>query len=326
MFFQIYVLPSIDKIPESHPHAERINKLVAEEKKKLEDVTEFLGPATQPTVAIHKDPAQSRETDLGARNEPPEPCISSVSGKTELGNPEERQEVPSVGGASPQIDSIIRMQTFTQCQELFCGDAESDGTKILCNPCTENLSAPQSSSIEEPLTLYRCGVCFADFFERDVLARHMDEQHAVPGVVTRTSADTTRGPTVFTDVAMLCPPANLLLRNIVLQALPLTFADQNVLLNAAPMFALQPSVLTPLSQSPATVTPKNFLSAPSTSLPVPTQGPTDTGEVFIPDPVSQGTKPKLDSMNEAMDNNKTPPDGNPVEKTKISKSNIQSEK
>lgn len=332
---------------------------MAEQKKKLEAVTEVLGKrglatrpvapedlATPPTVAIRRDPVQSkrsdkanpdtnRKMDLGVRNKPPEPFISSISSKIELGSPEEQQEVPLVGGASPQINSIIKMQTCSLCHELFCGDApskaDSDGTKTLCDLCTESLAAAESSSIEETLTLYRCGVCFMNFFERDVLARHMDEQHAVPSVVTRTSTHTTvtslsQSVTMLTDVAVLCPPVNLLLQNIVLQprptiqALPLTLTNQNILLNSAAMFALQPSVLTS-----AVITPKNFLSGPSMSLSIP-EGSTDPGKVLLPDPVSQVTKPKLDSVNKARDNNRTPLDGNPVEKTKIRKSNNQSAK
>jgi hypothetical protein len=386
VFFQIYVLPSIDEIPKSHPHAERINKLVAEEKKKLEDLTEVMGKkglttrhiAPEDLAAIHKDPVQSkcsldkdnissdranlvspdttsvmgmacsRKMDLGVCNKPPESCISSVSSKIKLGNPEQQQEVkagnfvPSVGGASPQINSIIRMQTCSQCHELFCrdtlGKVESNGMKIFCKTCTDSLSAAESSSIEETLTLYRCGTCFMGFFERDILASHMDKQHTVPRTSTdKPNADTTvtslgQGPAMSTDMGMLCPPVNLLLRNVVLQPrptiqkLPLTFTNQNILLNTAPMFTLQPSVLTPLSQSSAVITPKNFPSGPSMSLPTPAEVSTDPGKVLLPDPVPQVTKPKLDSMNEVLDNNKRPLDGNPVEKTEITKSNNQSSK
>lgn len=388
-FFQIYVLPPIDKIPESHPHAERINKLVAEEKSKLEDVTEVVGKkgpvarrvtpedlAIQPTKVSHKDPVQSkrlndkenissdtanqyispdtnsitdvacsRKMDLGAANKPPQPGKSSFSTKMQLGSLEEEQavqevkagsSVPLVGDVSPQFNSIINMQKCSQCHKPFCEDTlskvGSDSIKISCNKCTVS----ESITPEKMLTLYRCGICFMDFIERDVLTRHMNEQHKVPpelipSVVTKTSADVSntdttvtnlsQGPATSTDMGLLCPPMNLLLRNIVLQprpaiqTLPLTFTNQNILLNTAPMFTLQPSVLTTLSQSSGVITPKNLLSGPSMSLPTPAEVLINPGKVLLPDSVPEVAKPKLNSMNKAMDNSKLILEENPVEKS-----------
>jgi hypothetical protein len=186
-----------------------------------------------------------------------------------------------------------------------------------------------------------------DFFERDILARHMDEQHKVPpepvpSVVTKTSTevsntDTTvtslsQAPAMSTDMGLLCPPVNLLLRNIVLQprptvqTLPLTFTNQNILLNTAPMFTLQPSVLTTLSQASGVITPKNLLSGTSMSLPTPAEVLINPGKVLLPDPVPDVAKPKLNSVNITMDNSKMILEENRVEKTVIRKSNNQSPK
>lgn len=385
-------MPSIDKIPKAHPHAERINRLVAEEKKKLEDLTELMGKrglvrrymapedlATQRTKDIHKDPIQlecsndkesvssdktnqyvnpdtnsmkdvasSRKTDLVACHKPAEPCTSSVSTEIQFGGPKEQQKVqgvkagnfvPLVGNVSPQLNSIIKMQTCSRCHKL--SKVESNGTKIICKTCTD------SSSTEEMLTVYRCGVCFMDFSEREVLARHMDEQHmvspeSVSSIITKTSTDKSNIDTAVTslrqdpptsaDMGTLCPPVNLLLQNIVLQpppemqTLPVTFTHQNMLLNTAPMFTLQPSMLTTLSSSSAVITPNSFLSGPSMSLSTPAEVLIDPGKVLLPDPVPQVTKPKLNSMNKVMENNKMSLDGNLVEKTEIRKSNNQSPK
>jgi hypothetical protein len=135
-----------------------------------------------------------------------------------------------------------------------------------------------------------------------------------------------------TDMGLLCPPVNLLLRNIVLQprpaiqTLPLTFTNQNILLNTAPMFTLQPSVLTTLPQSSGVITPKNLLSGPSMSQPTPVEVLINPGKVLLPDPVPEVATPKLNSMNKAMDNSKMILEENPMEKTIIRKSNNQSPK
>lgn len=369
---------------------------MAEEKSKLEDVTEVIGKrglvtkritpedlAIQPTKVIQKEPVQSkrsndkenissdkanqyvrpdtdsmidvacsRKMDLGAANKPPQPGKSSFSTKMQLGSLEEQQDVrkvkagsfvPLVGGVSPQFNSIIKMQTCSQCHKPCCGDTlskvGSDSVKIICKKCTDSSSVPESSTTEKMLTLYRCGICFMDFFERDILARHMDEQHKVlpepvPSAVTKTSTNVSNTDTTVTSLSqgpamsgLLCPPVNLLLRNIVLQprpaiqTLPLTFSNQNILLNTAPMFTLQPSVLTTLSQSSGVITPKNLLSGPSMSMPTPAEVLINPGKVLLPDPV-----PKLNSVNKAMDNSKMILEESPVEKTIIRKSNNQSPK
>lgn len=302
----------------------------------------------------------SRKMDLGAANKPPQPGKSSFSTKMQLGSLGEQQEVrevkagsfvPLVGDVSPQFNSIIKMKTCSQCHKPFCEDTlskvGSDSMKIICKTCTDSSSVPESSTTEKMLTLYRCGICFMDFFERDILARHMDEQHKVPpepvpSVVTKTSTevsntDTTvtslsQAPAMSTDMGLLCPPVNLLLRNIVLQprptvqTLPLTFTNQNILLNTAPMFTLQPSVLTTLSQASGVITPKNLLSGTSMSLPTPAEVLINPGKVLLPDPVPDVAKPKLNSVNITMDNSKMILEENRVEKTVIRKSNNQSPK
>jgi hypothetical protein len=301
------------------------------------------------------DVACSGKMDLGPGKKHPQPDNSSFSTNIQIGSPGEWQKiqevkagsfVPLVGGESQQFNGIIKMQTCSQCHKPLCGDTlckvRSDSMKMVCKKCTDCSSVPEGSTTEKMLTLYRCGACFVDFFDRDVLARHMDEQHKAPpepasSLVTKTSADLSntdttianlsQGPAVSTDMGMLCPPVNLLLRNFVLQprpaiqTLPVTFTNQNILLNTAPMFTLQPSGLTTLTQSSGVITPKNFLSVPSMSLPTPAEVLTDPGRVLLPDPVPEVSKPKLNSMNKAMDNSRMP-----LEKTELGKPNNQEPK
>jgi hypothetical protein len=62
------------------------------------------------------------------------------------------------------------------------------------------------------------------------------------------------------------------------------------------------------------------------SMPTPAEVLINPGKVLLPDPVPEVAKPKLNSVNKAMDHNKMLLEENPVEKTIIRKSNNQSPK
>jgi hypothetical protein len=391
--FQIYVLPPIDKIPESHPHAEKINKLVAEEKSKLEDVSQVMSKRQLATKEIpqedlttqHKKSVQAkhltdkenissdktnqyispeadsgtdvpctRMTDHRAGNKTQHPENLSVSTTVQIGGLEGWQQisemkagsfVPLVGGVSPQFNSTLKMQTCSQCHKLLCGDAmrkvSSESMKVVCKKCTDNCTALESNTTDKVVTLYRCGMCFMDFLERDILAKHMDEKHKVPpepvsGIESKTSADfvsctdtsvtsQTQDSAMPANMGILCPPANLLL-----QPLPVTFTSQNILLNTAPLFTLQPSnepaMLTAACQTSAVAVPKNFISGSDMSLQTPAEVLADPGKVLLPVPVPKVAIPKLNSMSKATDNSKILAEESPMGKMEVRTSNNQSPK
>lgn len=291
----------------------------------------------------------SRVMDHTASSMPQHPENSSFSTTIEIGGAEVQQQiseikagsfVPLAGGLSPQFKSIMKMQTCSQCHKVLCGEmlkkVGSESSKVICKNCMDKCPAPENSPTEKVVTLYRCGVCFMDFFERDVLAGHMDEKHKVPpeptsDTVMKTSAEFVsnintiitnqiQGPAMPTDMGLLCPPSNLLVQNIVLQprpavqTMPLTFNSQNILVNAAPMFTLQPSnvpaLLTTAPQASTFVAPAELL--------------VDPGKVQLPTPVPKVAIPKLNPMNTASDNSKILSKGSEVEKTEVRISDVQS--
>lgn len=359
---------------------------MAEEKSKLEDVSEVLSkrelamkeipPESLPThkksvqtkhsagkenVSSDKanqdissgagssmDVMYSRMMDHGVSSMPQYPENSLFSTTIETGGAEVQQQiseikagsfVPLVEGLSPQFNSIMKMQTCSQCHKLLCGEmlrkVGSVSVKVICKKCMDNFPAPENSPTEKVVTLYRCGVCFMDFFERDILAGHMDEKHNMPpeptsDTVMKTSAEFVsnihtiitsqiQGPAMPSDMGILCPPTNLLLQNIVLQprpavqTLPLTFNSQNILVNASPMFTLQPSNVPALLTTPQTST---FVD--------PAEVLVDPGKVLLPTPVPKVVIPKLNSMNKASDNSKTLTKESTVEKAEVRISNMQS--
>lgn len=401
--FQIYVLPPIDKIPESHPHVEKINRLVAEEKSKLEDVSGVLNKtdlatkcvqpqdlASQhscvtdrksvqtkqliakenissykenPSADISMGMACSSMMDLGPGSKSQHPENPSLNTQIQDGGLEEQQQISEikVGGnfvplnrdVSHPFNSIMKMQTCSQCHRLLCGETlkkgSSESMKAICRKCMGSGLASESSTTEKVVTLYRCGICFMDFFENDILASHMDEKHKVPAepvldIVTKNSADISnthtavtsqsQRPSLSTNMEMLCSPENLLLQNIVLQlrpaveTLPLTFSSPNILMNPAPVFALQPSnvpgVLTTSPQTSTVVAPKDFTSTPKLLLQSPAEVLADTGRVLVLEPVPKVAIPKLSSMNKAISDSITLPEESPVQKTEVRNSDSES--
>jgi hypothetical protein len=384
--FQIYVLPPIDKFPKSHPHAEKINKIVAEEKSKLEDVSEVLSKRELAMEKIppedlpsHKMPVQtkhstgkdnfssdkanqytspgagssmdvvcSRILDHTASSKPQHPENSSFSTAIQIGGAEVQKQIPETkagsfvpltGGSSSSFNGIMEMQTCSQCHKLLCGEmlrkVSSESVKVICKKCMDNCPAPENSPNEKVVTLYRCGICFVDFFERDILVRHMDEKHELPpeptsDIVTKTSTECVsnthtiitnqiQGPAMPADMEMLCPPTNLVLQNIVLQprpavqTLPLTFNSQSILVNAAHVFTLQPSNV------PALLT-----TAPQTSTFVaPAEVLVDPGKVLLPTHGPKVAIPKLNSVSKATDNRKILPKDSTVENTEVRASSMQ---
>lgn len=292
-------------------------------------------------VGSSTDVVSSRMTDHKAVNMPQHLENYSCSTTIEIGGAEMQQQIPEiiaesfvplVGGLSSQFNSIMNMQTCSQCHKVLCGETlrkdGSDSVKIICKNCTDDCAAPENGPTDKVVTVYRCGVCFTDFFERDVLAGHMDEKHKVPpeptsDTVMKTSAGflsnmhpIITNPSVPNDMGLLCPPMNLLLQNVVLQPRPAvqTFNSQNILVNATPMLTLQPSNV------PALLT-----SAPQTSTFVaPAEVLVDPGKVLLPTPVPKVAIPKLNSMNKASDNNKILSKESAVDKTEVKISNMQS--
>jgi len=402
--FQIYVLPPIDKIPESHPHAEKISRLVAEEKSKLKDVrdvlrkTDLATRCIQPEVLASQhsgvtgrksvrtkhliakenvsaykeltpgadsimDMACSPVMDLGPGGTSQHPENLSLNTQVQDKGLEEQQQMselkaggnfaPLDGGVSRSLNSIVKIQTCSQCHRLLCRETRKEGSsedvKAICEKCTGNSMTSESSTTEKVVTLYRCGICCVDFFEKDALATHMDENHKVSAetvfdTVTKNSSHTAatsqrQGPSLSANMEMLCPPENLLLQNIVLQlrppveTLPLTFTSPNILMNPAPLFTLHPSNVPGVLTSPQTSTvaaPKNLMSAPKLLLQSSAEVLADTGRVLVLEkavqPVPKVAIPKLNSMNKATSDSSAPPDDSPVQKVEVRNSNNESPK
>ena len=405
--FQIYVLPPIDEIPESHPHAEKISRLVAEEKSKLKDVSDVFSKTDLATRCIQPEDLASQHSrftnrksvqtkhliakenistykettpgtdsimdmvcspvmDLGPGGTAQHPENLSLNTEIQDGGLEEQQQiseikaggnfVPLDGGVSCSFNSIVKIQTCTQCHRLLCGETlkkgSSENIKAVCENCMGNSMTSESSRTEKVVTLYRCGICCVDFFEKDALATHMDEKHKVSaetvfdtvtknsaGIVSNTHTAVTsqrQGPSLSTNMEMLCPPENLLLQNIVLQlrppveTLPLTFTSPNILVNPAPVFTLQPSNVPGVLTSPPTstvVAPKNLTSTPKLLLQSPAEVLADTGRVLVLEqPVPKVAIPKLNSMNKATIDSSALPEDSPVQKKEVRNSNNESPK
>lgn len=406
--FQIYVLPPIDKIPESHPHAEKISRLVAEEKSKLKDVSDVFSKTdlaarciqaedlasqhsrvtgrksfqtkhliakenvsmykeTTPGVDSIMDMACSPVMDLGPGGTVQHPENLSLNTQIQDGGLDEQQKiseikaggnfVPLDGGMSRSFNSVVKIQTCSQCHRLLCRETlkkgSSENVKATCEKCRGNSMTSESSRNEKVVTLYRCGICCVDFFEKNALATHMDEKHKVSAltvfdtaakscadIVSNTHAAVTsqrQCPSLSTNMEMLCPPENLLLQNIVLQlrppveTLPLTFTSPNILVNPAPVFTLQPSnVPAGVLTSPPTstvVAPKNLMPTPKLLLQSPAEVLADTGKVLVLEqPVPKVAIPKLNSMNKVTIDSSALPDDSPVQKTEVSNSNNESPK
>lgn len=405
--FQIYVLPPIDKIPESHPHAEKISRLVAEEKSKLKDVSDVFSKTDLTTRCIQPEDLASHHSrvtgrksvqtkhliakenvsaykeatpgadsimdmacsplmDLGPGGTGQRSENLSLNSQVQDGGLEEQQQiseikaggnfVPLDGGMSCSFNSITKIQTCSQCHRLLCRETRKKGSsenvEAICEKCTGNSMTSESSTNEKVVTLYRCGICCMDFFEKDALATHMDERHNVSAetvfnTVTKNSADIVsnmhtavasqrQGPSLSTNMEMLCPPENLLLQNIVLQlrppveTLPLTFTSPNILVNPAPVFALQPSNIPGVLTSPqasTVVAPKNLMSTPKFLLQSPAEVLADTGRVLVLEqPVPKVAIPKLNSMNKVTIDSRALPEDSPVQKTEVRNSNNESPK
>ena len=404
--FQIYVLPPIDKIPESHPHAEKISRLVAEEKSKLKDVSDMFSKTDLATRCIRPEDLASQHTtvtgrksvqtkhliakenvstykettpgadsimdmacspvlDLGPGGTAEHPENLSLNTHIQDGGLDEQQQiseikaggnfVPLDGGVSRSFNSIMKIQTCSQCHRLLCRETlkkgSSENIKAICEKCMGNSMTSDSGTTEKVVTLYRCGICYVDFFEKDALATHMDEKHKVSAetvfdTVTKNSADIVsnthtavtsqrQGPSLSTNMEMLCPPENLLLQNIVLQlrppveTLPLTFTSPNILVNPTPVFTLQPSNVPGVLTSPPTstvVAPKNLMSAPKLLLQSPAEVLTDTGVLVLEQPVPKVAIPKLNSVNKVTIDSSALPEDSPVQKTEVRNSNNESPK
>jgi len=404
--FQIYVLPPIDKIPESHPHAEKISRLVAEEKSKLKDVSDMFSKTDLATRCIRPEDLASQHTtvtgrksvqtkhliakenvstykettpgadsimdmacspvmDLGPGGTAQHPENLSLNTHIQDGGLDEQQQiseikaggnfVPLDGGVSRSFNSIMKIQTCSQCHRLLCRETlkkgSSENIKAICEKCMGNSMTSDSGTTEKVVTLYRCGICYVDFFEKDALATHMDEKHKVSAetvfdTVTKNSADIVsnthtavtsqrQGPSLSTNMEMLCPPENLLLQNIVLQlrppveTLPLTFTSPNILVNPTPVFTLQPSNVPGVLTSPPTstvVAPKNLMSAPKLLLQSPAEVLTDTGVLVLEQPVPKVAIPKLNSVNKVTIDSSALPEDSPVQKTEVRNSNNESPK
>jgi len=390
--FQIYVLPPIDKIPESHPHVEKISRLVAEEKSKLKDVHDVLSKTDLATNCIQAEDLASqqirvtgrksvqtkhliakenistyKETTPGADSVMDMACSPvmdfghcgtaqhpenlSLNTQVQDGGLEEQQQVSEIkaggnfvpldGGVSCSFNSIVKIQTCSQCHRLLCRETQKKGSsediEAICEKCTGNRMTSDSSATDKVVTLYRCGICCVDFFEKDALATHMDEKHKVSvetvfDTVEENSAHTTvtsqrQGPSLSTNMEMLCPPENLLLQNIVLQlrppveTLPLTFTSPNILVNPAPLFTLHPSNVPGVLTSPQTSTiaaPKNLISTPKLLLQSPAEVLADTGRVLLLEqPLPKVAIPKLNSVNKATSDSSALSDDSPVQKTQV---------
>lgn len=404
--FQIYVLPPIDKIPESHPHAEKINRLVAEEKSKLKDVSDVLSKTDLATRCIQPEDLESQHSrvtdrksiqmkhltakesvstyqenpgadsgieiacshmiDLGPGGKAQHPENPSMNTPIQDGGLEEQQQISKIksggnfipldGGVSCPFNTNVKIQTCSQCHRLLCRETLKKGSleniKAICEKCMSNSLTSESSTTEKVVTLYRCGICFMDFFEKDALATHMDEKHKVSAetvfdTVTKNFADIVsnthtavtsqrQGPSMSTNMEMLCPPENLLLQNIVLQlrpsveTLPLTFTNPNLLVNPAPVFTLQPSNVPGVLTSPQTstvVAPKNLMSTPKLFLQPSAEVLADTGRVLLLEqPVPKVAIPKLNSMNKAASDSSALLEDSPIQKTEVRSSNNESPK
>ncbi|XP_069700026.1 zinc finger protein 26-like [Periplaneta americana] len=236
---EIYVLPPIDKIPESHPHAEKINKLINEEKNKLKDLDEVFRKNEQPTKQLSQPP---QSPDKVTADKPPE----SSSAADTLSPQSDSTPQVIMQEAKPEGNSA-NLHTCKQCHRLLGNDR---GSQAECEKCV--------SVSEKVVTLYRCGVCLADFLDKDTLAGHIDERHKLPA-----------------EPVTVCPPGNLLMRNVMLQQhptmqpLPFGFASQNLLVNSAPVFTFQspdvPAMLTSTPQTSAVATLDTNLPIPSTA-------------------------------------------------------------
>jgi hypothetical protein len=385
---------------------EKINRLVAEEKSKLEDVSEVLSKTDLATRCIQpedlaslhssiidrksvqtkhliaKENVSSYKENPGADSgldmacssmmalrsggKPQHPETPSLNTQMQDGGLEEQQQISEIkaggsflpldGGVSHPFNSIMKIQTCSQCHRLLCGETlkrgSSENVKAICKKCMGNSLDSESSTTEKVVTLYRCGICFMDFFEKDVLATHMDEKHKVPAepifdIVTKNSADIvsnthttvtsqSHGPSMSTNMEMLCPPENVLLQNIVLhlrpavETLPLTFTGPNILMNPAPVFTLQPSnvpgVLTTSPQTSTLVAPKNFMSTSKLLLQSPAEMSADTGRVLVLEPVPKVAIPKLNLVIKATSDSSALPEESPVQKTEVRNSSSESPK
>ena len=143
---EIYVLPAIDKIPESHPHAEKINKIVAAEKEKLLKFNIFTSDSkTRNTSDSSVDISPSALLPTHVL----QPSLSLLS-------------VPVPPSSCPAYTTPLPIQP----QPPPPSPQTPSPPPLLPSPVKPNV-----------LTLYRCGFCFADFLDGALLTHHIEYDH-----------------------------------------------------------------------------------------------------------------------------------------------------
>ncbi|PSN53736.1 hypothetical protein C0J52_02189 [Blattella germanica] len=154
---EIYVLPPIDQLPESHPHAEKINKLVAIEKEKIARFNQVQSSngtedeSTKPLLPISTAPVS---TSI--------PPVSTVFPPTPSPPPAPLLPPPPPSTLPPPLPLL-----------------PSSPPILLPNLTSPSPDISEIQISQKLVTLYRCGVCLIDFLERDLLELHIVETHKI---------------------------------------------------------------------------------------------------------------------------------------------------
>ncbi|XP_066993964.2 zinc finger protein 62 homolog isoform X2 [Anabrus simplex] len=213
---EIYVIPSIDNLPNSHPHAQKINQIVAEEKQKFLGVEEILKKKEklQNTAVI----ISSQECEKNCNSEIPNAtntadiAVSSSSlllhsspimspckdgGKATLENsscpksctlhlPGDHRTSCCISYTDNK-NSNLTLNSCNLCHTVFLGEDDrqahlSESKNYNCKICNKNFCDQvrlQDHSDAHCLSQFHCNVCMIDFGDKETYEKHITEMNSV---------------------------------------------------------------------------------------------------------------------------------------------------
>lgn len=185
---EIYVIPSIDNLPEKHPHAIKINSIVAEEKAKFKGLSELMTKKNvdqEDTQGVLKSIGQFIQ-EFSTENEEVFESAPTSSGRineamTDASFSDTYQECPQNTTLAKENDAS---------EKLFSNNETCNLKVILCEICgkkcfgeKEYLKHTASGNIS-----VSCNHCELRFCDDNLLAYHISNEHSLDTV----SLDTDR--------------------------------------------------------------------------------------------------------------------------------------